>query len=145
MADEAQVHAVLTALTEGPMTADRVAVSTGLPEDAATKVLQHLVSAVQVAVVPQSEGLPKYQLTPNGVTRLEVTNRLTVAKKVDLGEALDALQAGQRKGRLAEQREAQRNERPQDRPQDQQPPGAATGLWSFLTSFWTSSRKEPPR
>jgi predicted transcriptional regulator len=141
MADEAQVHAVLTALTEGPMTADRVSVSTGLSEDGATKVLEHLVSAVQVAVVPQSEGLPKYQLTPNGVSRLEITNRLTVAKKVDFGEALDALQAGQRKAQQAEQR----NERPQDRPQDQQPAGSATGIWSFFTSFWTSQRKEPPR
>ncbi|WBQ05935.1 hypothetical protein [Kribbella sp. CA-293567] len=75
MADEAQVHAVLTALTEGPMTADRVAASTGLAEDAATKVLDHLVSAVQVAVVQQSEGLPKYKLTPNGVREAEQNER----------------------------------------------------------------------
>lgn len=107
MTDDVLEQNLLTALSGGRLTRDRLASAMGVPEHTVGRVLAGLMQAGQVVKVPHSGGRPKYQLTPEGIGRQQLADRLVSGEEVGLGEFVDAVAVARAEAKEAAYRQKQ--------------------------------------
>lgn len=105
MSDDLLEQDLLTALSGGRLTRDKLASAVGVPEHAVGRVLGGLMRDGQVVKVPHSGGRPKYQLTPHGAGRVHLVNQAMSGESVGFGEFVDVVTAGHAEAKAAAYRQ----------------------------------------